>query len=412
MAISNSVIVSNIAVPFGLKLTEKLVVCLNTNHTFDPTFKGGNGTTMNISVPDVGNVSTGPAFSQDADLSYTGAKVPLTLTQNKIGIALTAQNLTTDFSNIDKQAKVPYTNNLSSVIQKNVIGSLQYGALSGEVATAGSEFNSLANGAMSIRQARGTSDLAGCLSPIAQAKIIASGIKFYNPQPEISELFRSGYLGDFADAPWFQTPDFTNFTWTDGMTASGGNSTLRGALTFTSGTTNQVVITVSTGTLTGTIAKGTMFQLTGLNKTDYLGNDTGIPITFTVQAAATASTNTVTATVQQIYATGSTVNGQPLQNINTSSNVSATALTYLFTSGKNYAWGSVWEKDALAFGEVELEDIYGAENEAIRDPQGIMIKASVGPDIRNGYGILRMDVLTGSTMIYAARAHNIFFQLN
>jgi hypothetical protein len=254
----------------------------------------------------------------------------------------------------------------------------------------------------------------GCWSPRFNASVVKSGIKFYNPAPQISELFKNGALGRFDTAECFVTPDFSNYTWTDGLTLGGG-TTLKGAIAFATDATlgtkssTSVVLTVSggTATMTGTVLAGTPFSIAGLNKTDIYGNDAGYPFIFVVQSTSSAAAgNSVTVTTQPIFATG------PNKNITTAVDVSAATVSNLLTSGKLYAIGSIWDKSALAFGEAKLPPIMGAQSESFEDPQGLSVTASVGPSIQSGYGVLRYDALTGSALPRPIWAHNMYMALN
>lgn len=406
MTITNTVKVSTITVPFVADVSSRLPVCLNSNHDFNKTFVGGHGSTMNISVPDFGTVATGPTLS-DAQLSYVGASRSLTLSQTNAGIALTAPNMSVDFSNLNTQVKDSYSAYFASQIQQPVIKSLVYGACSATLCTSGKEFNDYSYGIAAVRKSRSAGTVVGAFDPMANSKLVSSGISFYNPSSQISEMFKQGAVGRFGEAETFTTPDFTTYTWVDSA-VKGAGTTIKGAITFSSDYAKTVVVTVAggTATLTGTVQAGTPFTIAGLNKTDIYGNDTGIPFVFINQTTGTIGSDTVTLTVQDLYASG------PNKNINTAANVSATALTWMLTTAKIYAVGVVYDKATLAFGEAELQPIMGAESEAFTDPDGITICASIGADIKSGFGILRLDNLSGSTLVRGIWAHAFYFALN
>ena len=79
---SNTIITSRIAIPFVAEVESAMPILMNGNRQFDKNFVGGHGTTIDVIIPGYGAVHVGADMSA-VDLSYTAAKVSVTLVQRR-----------------------------------------------------------------------------------------------------------------------------------------------------------------------------------------------------------------------------------------------------------------------------------------------------------------------------------------
>lgn len=401
MAYSWDMVVSRIAEPLAPEVTKNLVVVSNGNNQFNKNFIGGNGVTMDVSVPDVGTVTAGAALNT-ATTGNLAQKQSLTLVQYNTGVQLTALSSALDVKNERDQLIIPRSQNIARYNQVLACEEIAKKAANTVVLTADKEYNGLGSAVTNIMANEISGEFHGALNPNMMPAIYGTGVKAFLPDSINAELYKEFSLGFFGMAKWYNTPHIVNFT--QSLPTLGSGTTLKAAGTAVNGVISQIVFTVSggTATLVGDMIAGTPFTVAGINNTTIYGTDTGTLHTMYVATTATAGSNTVTVDLTYpLYLTG------PLKNVNISSSFTATTASFVLEAA-SYRRGIVWTKSQFAVGEATVADYEGFSNADIKDIKGINLKFSRGSSLVDGQNILRIETLMGFKLLRDLSATTIF----
>lgn len=385
--------VSQIAVPFLAEYADSLPILMNTNKQLDAEFKAGTGTTMSMIMPDHPDVTTGAAITE-GQLSYANATKSLTLVQRKVAFGADQVQRALAIKDFKGQVAKPMGGKLSSEIQKLAAKEVQLKADHQIVLAGTKNFEEVGGLIARIRDSRSYDDLFGCLNPQLNSKVIASGIQYYNPVQNISDMFKTSKLGLYNTVEFFQSPDVVGLV--TGTLAKGTGTATQVKTTLTSGATSLTIkVSGGTATLAGTVKAGQGFTIAGVNAVDIYGNDLGVPYTFVALADATANANELAITIKPIYTPDATLGNKALANVSAYPAQDA-AVTPLQESNSSYLGGIIWDKQSLLFGSAKLAPMAGTESEAFDDaPNGISLTITRGPDIMQGREIVRVDTLNG-----------------
>lgn len=391
---------TQVAVPMAVKTAQNLPILLNSNKQLDTEFKAGNGSSMNIVIPQHPDVTTGAVVTEGQMAQVTGS-VALTLTQRKVAIGADQVVRALDIKDFDSQIASPYGARLASEIQTEAANEVLLQADSEVVITSATGFQGIADAVSYIRAARSYGDLFGAFSPVMAAKVSGSGLGFFNPSAQVTEMYKENAIGRFAQAEWFTTPDVGNLV-------TGTLATTSGTLSVTANTSGEgtTALTLDATTVAGTLTKGESFTIDGVNRVDIFGNDTGIPFVFVAQALATAAANSITVTVQPLYfAAGAK------KNVSVTAILADKAVTLKLDRSATYARGIVWDKMSLYFGSASLAPMAGSDAKVINDPKGLSMTCTKGPDIMNGREIVRWDTLTGFKLARPSWASRVLYKI-
>lgn len=389
---------TSVAVPFAAKFEESLPVLMHSNKQLDKEFGNGTGTTITMIIPDHPDITTGAAVG--GSLGYTSGTRTLTLTQRNVAIDANSVVRALDIHNFDEQVAKPYAAKLGSEIQKEAIDTIQKNADYQLVFAGTALFNEVSDAVAGIRDARSFGNLCGAVSPQLGAKIAQSGFTFFNPQSNLSEIWKNSKLGTFQTAEWFQTPDVTSLsTGTCDLSATA-------TVTTTISADGVTTLAITDASLAGgeTVKAGQGFQVAGVNMVDIYGQDIGVPYTFVAQADATATAGALSITIKEPKFSA------PEQNV--SGNILAGAVvTQLQDASSSYLGGIVYDDMSLLFGSAKLAPIAGVEEKQMVVGKALAVKTSKGPDITNGREVVRWDCLTGSALVRTNWAAALWFKV-
>jgi len=386
---------SSIAIPFLAEWADSLPILLNSNKQLDKEFKGGTGSTMSMIIPDHPEIGTGSVLVE-SNGSYSAGTKTLTLTRNNVWFGADQVQYALDISDLTGQLTRPWGQKLASYIQTGVANKVMLAADHQIVMSGTTYFAQIGKVIARIRNSRSYDSLYGALNPMLNSEVISSGIQFFNPSTQISEMFKNARLGMYNTTEFFSTPDVVNLT--TGTLALGSSTVLKVKTSITvAGTTTLVLKVVGgTATLAGTVKAGQGFTIAGVSAVDIYGKSVGAPYCFVAQSDATASGNEIEITVKAVY---TSTDSKPLANVSVYP-VADAVVTQLQDSNSEYMGGIVWDKQALMFGSAKMAPISGAEEDVFTDaPNGLAITVYRGPDAFNGRQILRMDCLTGSELV-------------
>ena len=114
---SNTILTSDIAVPFVAQFEMNMPILANGTTRYNNNFRGGNGTSMDVLIPDYGTTVQGADLTGNI-AGYANGSKTVTLTQYSKGVALTAVEQTLDLSDFEEQIAIPYAAELASTVQK------------------------------------------------------------------------------------------------------------------------------------------------------------------------------------------------------------------------------------------------------------------------------------------------------
>lgn len=386
---------SQIAALFANQTAKNLPILMNANRQFEDKFVAGNGTTIDIALPDYGTVTDGATINASTDLNYSAGSVPLSLTQKKVAFGGDQVTVAHDIEDFNEQVVTPFSNNLANQIEKGVGENLVTKASTALVVSASTPFGSLADGIARIRDSYSYGQLFGALNPKLSAKVAQTGLNLFNPTSAISEIFNSVAVGSFGGADFYHTANIRDLD----LSVTGADL---GAGAVSADVTEGAT-TIALKTLTGSkILAGTPFTIAGVYSLDVYGNSTGVLKQFVALADATVTSGAATVTVAKIITTGPSANCSKLPE---KDDVSAAVLT-----AHKWMRGAIYDKQSLVFGLASLADIAGTESKTITDPQGLSLRVTRGPDIMNGREIVRVDALTGSAVIRPEWAVSLYLK--
>jgi hypothetical protein len=404
--------VTDLAVPFVAEVETAQPILMNGNRIFDKNFVGGNGTSMRIVLPGFGASPTVGAAVDQAALGYTSNELTVTLIQRNVAVGLTQVQESLRLSSFEDQIASPYGSKLGSDIQKiaalellmkaDACTVIPYAAPSAGVSGSGNFFD-ISKSIANVRGARAVGELYGAVSNDLASSIMNSGISFFNPNTAVSKMFLQGELGQFRGTQFYETPDIDSVT---AATRTGAAANLRVKTEITVDGTTTLVLEQNTGTLAGILAKGEVIEVTGSKTVDIYGVAKPANYSFVVQAdtAAFLSNADITVTIKPLFFTG------PIKNISGTSVPATAAATIKTLSGKTYARGIVWSKQAFVYASAKLKPLAMVKSSSA-DGEALSVMVQTGTDILGGADIIRWDTLTGFLLARSNWVSSILVEL-
>ena len=383
---SVSIAVSQIAVPMMDELNKKLPLLNNATKEYNKNYIGGNGTTLNIIIPDFGVVGTGPALVA-GQLNYNSQTVALVLIQNSVAIPLTQINDTLYLSDKQIQVAEPYAARLATAIQLSAANNIALAA-DGITVTSGS-FSTIRTAVGSIKASRYDGKIIGVLSNDFYTAVVNSGLQFFNTGVALTNKEGSEIISNYGGAEWYETPDIAPLvtgTWAPATTATV-------TTTVSADGATSITITDATATSAVSIAAGQAFAVTGIKIVDRYGAAIAQDYAFIAQASAVGSAGSMTVTVKPL-----TFSSIPTKNV---SGVITAGLVVkaIHAANSTYSRGLVYGREAFAYGAAKLNPIATTSVSFEDVDGGLAIMATEGQDVYNGLSYIRWDTLTGFKML-------------
>ena len=237
-----------------------------------------------------------------------------------------------------------------------------------------------------------TDERYGVLSADANAKLASSQITLLNPTKEISDIYKSGFIMNFAGVDWFMSQ--TVATHTNG--AQGTLAIGAGTATYTTGWQETGILTVTA--TAGAINAGDVFSIPGV---------------FVVNPLTKAVTNQLQHfTAVAHFAIGSTsievspapISAGPYQNV--SAAVTSKTATLVGSTGTSYVESYVFHKEAIAAASPKLYSREG-QVEARSEETGVALRFTRAYDpvgarpSANGVPgwVNRLDIIAGIKIV-------------
>lgn len=386
---ANSILTSSVRVPVLMSIEENLPVLANGVVNTNKNFVGGNGTSIDILVPNYGNtVSTTSGDLTGVLSDVQNGSVPVTLVQYSKGLQLSSVEKSLQLSSYDDQVAIPQGQLFASDVQKVAIDELKLSAATCVVTTT-NKYSDIGDGIANLEASRANGDYFGVFSPKIAKGVIDSGMQFF--QADLKGSFVSGDVGSYMQTRFFKTQDM-------------GTPIVTGAQVVTTGVSSAgyvaggTALTITGATLTGTFKKGQVFDLVGVNSVDAFGADTGIPYAIVLQADATAAGNSLAITIKPLYASG------PLKNV--TALPTTTAATTPHAQNSTYQSVILWEKQAFVTASAPLKPLAVAESKPTKG-KIMNLRTSIVSDGIKDLDIVRWDALLGFKVIYRNRVARV-----
>lgn len=397
---SNSLATSSIVAKTALSvLKNSLGFARNVNRDFEDEFKGNlsrgyaPGATINIKRPPRYVWRSGRIAAPQATTETT---IPLTLTQGGVDIAYTALERTVSLTQLEdkiKAAMAPVINQIDAQGLELVRTSV-YNA----VGTIGTLPTTQAAAIQTITQAnQRLAEMAApdgmntfIVNPAMNASLIQGMAGLFNPQPKISSQFTRGVVSEALGGEFFRDQNVAFHT--NGTCAAGTN--INGA--------NQIGSTVTVNAITGTITRGTVITLPGVQAVNPQNRTTtGASMQFVVTAdVANGATS--------IPISPAIVTSGPFQNV-TASPTSGSAFTILGAASAVYAANVAYAREAFTLAMVPLymPNSSGAIETSTQSDDGFTVRVMRYFDPVNDVSNMRLDVLYGWAATYPELACKI-----
>ena len=376
---SNSILTSSMAVPFVAEIESNLPILANGNTQFDKNFVAGNGTSIDVLIPSYGNTGTGADISgRISDVKNT--KVSVSLIQYSDGITLDMVEQALKVSDFAGQIAGPYGAKFASDIQKVAVNELKLNADNVAVIGTGAgavTYTDISKGIAALNSARSSGEKFGVMSPDLATAVQNSGINFF--QADLKESFVNGKLGTFRGARCFETPDMS-----DVITIGAQTLTTVICASYTEG---AATMSISGTAITGTLVKGQVLNVAGVNSVDIYGNDAGKSYAVTLLADVVGVAGGTTISIKPIYWTAG-----PNKNV-TATPVSK-VVTSIHASATTYQSVLFWDKQAFITASAKLKGLAVSEK---KGASGKIMNSllQVTSDGLKGIDVLRWDVLMG-----------------
>ena len=260
---------------------------MNVDRQFDDEFGRAGykiGQNLRIRLPNDYSVTTGPALSLQ-DTAETSVSLPVA-TQKHVDIAFTSVEKSLSLDDYTKRVLAPAINSLCGQIAADVMSGSE--SICNQIANLDGSGNTInptaktwsnANAILTKNSAPMGARMA-ITDPLTNANTMASLSGLFNPSTRITEQYESGTVKNALGFDWMD--DQTVLTHTAG--------------TFSAGTVNgagQTGTTLVTNAITGTLKKGDIITIAGVNAVNRVTKvDTGQLRQFVVTAdVATSATS-------------------------------------------------------------------------------------------------------------------------
>ena len=373
-------------------LTGSLKFATQVNNGYNSEFaiKGAKiGQTVNIRKPARYVGRTGPVVSLEAQ---TETYVPLTLDQQYgVDLSFTSAEQTMSLDMYSDRVIKPAMANIANRVDGYGFGYLS--KVYNQVGAPGSAVTSLSTYlAAGVKLDNTLTPRDGLrvmvTDPNTQAVATGLGVNLFNPQPVISEQYKTGQLADALGFRWFMdqnAPSQTNGTYSGTPLVNGTNQT------------GSSLITNGWGSGVSAMTAGTVFTIGGVFAVNPQTKATlGVLQQFVALTNTTDTTGSMTLSVSpSIVASGA------FQNVSRAPTTSD-AITVAGATGVTTQLSGAFHRDAFVMGVADL-DVPGGTDMAYRasDPQtGLSVRVIRDYNVVTDQWITRFDILFGFNTLY------------
>jgi hypothetical protein len=349
------------------------------------------GDTLRIRLPNDYTVSDGPALSaQDTNEQSTSLVVNI---QKQVATQFTSAQLSLSMQDFSERVAAPMMNALAGKWASTVMAGVEGGVSNFVASTDGAGAIIAPNaqtfldaGAVLTNRSAQTFDRNVVVSPSSMAQAVGTMQGLFNPQQDISRQYRKARIYDALNYSWFEDPTcllHTTGTFTAGTVSGAGQSGL----------------TLVTNAITGTLKKGDIITIAGVNSVNRVTKqDDGTLQQFVVTAdAATAATSLSIYPAIIAPATSGPAAGADVQyQTCAAAPASGAAIALVNTASEKYKKNIAYVPQLVTMATCDLKLPTGNGDAARANADGLAIRV-----IRNWYNVQtdafvdRIDVLGG-----------------
>lgn len=353
------------------------------------------GDTLRIRLPNDYTVADGPALSaQDTNEQATTLTVGF---QRHVDVQFTAAQLTLSMQDFSERVAAPMMNNLAGNVAKTVMGGVE-GGVSNFVANfdgAGAIISPTvqtfldADALLTTRSAQ-EMDRNVVTAPATMARAVGTMQGLFNPQTEISRQYRKAQVYQALNFRWFR--DQTVLVHQTGSFTAG---TVNGA--------NQTGLTLVVNAITGTLNKGDIITIAGVNSVNRVTkSDDGTLQQFVVTANVISGATSVPIypAIVAPASTGPAAGADVQYQTVALAPANGAALALVNTAGERYRKNVAYVPQLVTMATADLKLPSGNGNSARAVADGISMRV-----IRDFYNVQtdsfvdRLDVLFGYTFV-------------
>lgn len=355
------------------------------------------GYSVRIRKPVDFNVLSGPtAVFQDIVENYTTLTVA---TQKNVPFSISSADRTMQIDKFTERYIRPAVNNLAGQVAGDLMAGAEGGASSWSAKYDGSgnlvlpdQGTWLNAKAVLQKQSIETQQLAVIADPTSMANSVATFSTLFNSQSRLAAQYENGDITHAWGMDWMG--DQTVIVHTTGtLAASGSAYTANKGWSFgTMNGANQTGSTLTVTALTGTLKKGDIISIAGVNAVNRVNkNDTGTLQTFTVTADVASSATSIPIYPPLTPAVAGNTQYQTVTNSPTTS-----AVLYCKTAASTqYRKNLVLHKKAVTFAMIDLEGQLAGADVSRANQDGLSLRVTTQYIIGSDQQGTRLDALYG-----------------
>lgn len=338
------------------------------------------GDKVTIKIPTAGQVFDGAKFGGAGGTASDVIEDSVVLkldTQKHVALEFGAKEKLLDLTDFKDRILRPQMQTLSSVVEADLIAK---GVLTVPNQVAMNLAGSNPSNALALARAKLNQYLAPAgerstiLSSVANVALSGEVSRMYNPTQASSKAYLQGYVATAFGSDLYEHQSVAVFN----------NGTAAGLTVSAAGQTGSTItMTATTG---GTLTKGTIFTIAGVNAVHPLtGQDLGVLQQFTVNSLVTVGTGTAVSIFPAINPTApnKTVSASP---------ANGAVVTVVSVNGFQ---NLEFHKDAFTAAFAPLPVLASCEGYTARLPSGISVRVMTFGDGNNDIERTRIDVLYG-----------------
>lgn len=386
---ANSLLTINMVTNEAVRLFTQTNAFLRTvNRQYDDQFARDGakiGNTLRVRLPNDYVVNTGPAITpQGTSEQNTTLTVA---TQKNVPVSFGTAERTMSLDDYSERILAPAVNRLAASVasdlmniantSSNIAPKISGGNLVSPDATTWLQAGAILDQTLSPRM-----DRKIIMDPLTQARTVGSLTGLFNPQRKISDQYESGMI----------TTDTLGFDWMMDQTTK-----VHTVGTFTAGTVNgagQTGNTLVTNAITGTLNKGDIITINGVNAINRLtGDDLGALQQFVVTADVASGATSI-----PIYP--AIVPAPAAFNTVTASPANSATILLVMTAGSKYRQNLAYYPEAFTLATADLIMPTSGVVEAARaNFDGVALRMLTAYDVMSDQLVTRLDLLYGFAAI-------------
>jgi hypothetical protein len=343
------------------------------------------GSTLRVRLPNDYTVTTGPSITpQGTNEQNTTLTVA---TQANVPISFGTAEKTMQLDDFSERVLAPAVNRLAAYVAADLMNVVNSSSnmvanLSGTTINSPQAAQWLQAGAALDQNLCPRMDRKIILDPVTQSRTISSLAGLFNPQVKIADQYETGIISrDTLGFDWMY--DQTTLVHTTG--------------TFTAGTVNgasQTGTTLTVNAITGTLTKGDIITIAGVNAINRLtGASQGQLRQFVVTANVASGATSI-----PIYP--AIIAAPAAFNTVTASPANSAAISLVMPAGSSYRQNLAYFPEAFTLACADLEmPTAGVVQAARAQFDGISLRMIEAYDVMSDSLITRMDILYGYAAI-------------